>query len=53
MIAKEAFLAYPDHNKPFHVYCDASDIQLGAAILQDGKPVAFYSRKLTKTQRLL
>jgi hypothetical protein len=51
MIAKEAFLAYPDHNKPFHVYCDVSDIQLGAAILQDGKPVAFYSRKLTKTQR--
>ena len=39
-----------DYSKPFHIYCDARDVQLGAAIIQDGKPVAFYSCMLTKHQ---
>jgi hypothetical protein len=51
MIAQDAFLSYPGHNQPFHIYCDASELQLGAAIIQNGKAVAFYSRKLTETQR--
>ena len=51
VLAEQAFLKYPDHNKPFHIYCDASDIQLGAAIIQDNCPVAFYSRKLSGPQR--
>ena len=51
LLAQEAFLAYPDHNKPFHIYADASDLQMGAAIFQDGKPIAFYSCKLNPAQR--
>ena len=50
MVAKEVLLKYPDPNKPFIIETDASDKQIGAIILQDGSPVAFYSRKLTGPQ---
>ena len=50
MIARETLLTYPDFNKPFEIHTDASQVQLGACILQDGKPVAFYSRKLNPAQ---
>jgi len=50
LIAQETLLTYPDFNKPFEIHTDASDVQLGACISQDGKPVAFYSRKLNPAQ---
>lgn len=50
IIARETLLAYPDFNKPFEVHTDASHLQLGAVISQDGKPIAFYSRKLLDAQ---
>jgi len=49
-IAKEVVLAYPDFSKPFEIYTDASTLQLGAVITQDNRPIAFFSRKLSKTQ---
>jgi transposase InsO family protein len=51
IMSKETLLTFPDFNKEFHIYTDASDYQLGAVIMQDGKPLAFYSRKLSATQR--
>ena len=51
VISKEALLAFPGFNKEFHVYTDASDYQLGAVIMQDNKPLAFYSRKLNSAQK--
>jgi RNase H-like domain found in reverse transcriptase/Integrase zinc binding domain/Reverse transcriptase (RNA-dependent DNA polymerase) len=50
IIAREVMLAYPDFNKPFEIHTDASHYQLGSVISQDGKPIAFYSRKLNPAQ---
>ncbi len=33
LMAANALAAYPDHNKRFDVYTDASDFQLGACII--------------------
>jgi len=51
VISREALLAFPQFDKPFHIYTDASDYQLGAVITQEGKPLAFYSRKMNKAQQ--
>ena len=39
-------LTIPDTNKPFELICDASMIRLAAVLLQEGKVVAYESRKL-------
>ncbi len=44
-------LAYSDDTQPFEVYTDASLLQLGAVIVQNGWPVPFFSRKLSETQK--
>ena len=50
IIARETLLAYPNFSKPFEIHTDASHTQLGGVISQDGKPIAFYSRKLLPAQ---
>jgi hypothetical protein len=51
LMAADALAAYPDHNKRFDVYTDASDFQLGACIIQEGRPVAYILQKLMKSQK--
>ena len=46
----EVMLAYPDYNEPFEIFADASTRQLGAVITQKGRPLAFFSRKLSAAQ---
>ena len=50
VISKETLLTYPQFDKPFEIHTDASKVQLGACISQEGKPIAFYSRKLNPAQ---
>ena len=43
-------LSYYDVMKPVVIQCDASDSGLGAALLQNGLPVAYSSRSLTSAE---
>ncbi|XP_058041925.1 uncharacterized protein LOC131199783 [Ahaetulla prasina] len=56
LFAAEPILKHPDMDVPFVIQADASDVAVGAVLLQnnvDGKlqPCAFTSRKLTETER--
>ena len=50
LVKKAPVLAYFDNEKTVDIQCDASERGLGAAHLQNGKPVSFASRALTDTE---
>ena len=50
-LASPPVLAIPDFNKPFEVICDASDMDIGAILMQDNHPIAYESRKLSSAER--
>ena len=43
-------LRTPDEKKPYDVITDASDYGLGAVLLQEGRPIAYESRKLNSAE---
>ncbi|XP_060539018.1 uncharacterized protein LOC132709560 [Pantherophis guttatus] len=56
LFAKEPVLKHPDPEQPFVIQADASDVAVGAVLLQknnqgDLQPCAYTSRKLTDTER--
>ena len=50
-MAHATLLNYPDFNETFKNHTDASALQLGAVISQKGKPISFYSGKMTDSQQ--
>ena len=51
MIISAPVLAYYDVTKPVVIQCDASKSGLGAALLQEGRPVAFSSCVMSQTEQ--
>ena len=51
LVTSPAVLKYYDPEAKLVLQCDASVTGLGAALMQDGKPVAYASRALTTTKR--
>ena len=51
LITNHPVLRYYDVSKEVTLQCDASQSGLGAALLQEGQPVAFASRAFTATEK--
>ena len=51
-VSQNTLLSYPDFNTRFDIHIYARDYQLGAVIIQNGKPIVFYGQKLTGPQTM-
>ncbi|KAK1602098.1 hypothetical protein QYE76_017141 [Lolium multiflorum] len=45
-LTEAPLLVLPDFAKTFEIECDASGLGIGGVLMQNGKPVAYYSEKL-------
>ncbi len=51
ILVKATMLKLHDFDKDFEIHSDAFDFTIGGVLVQDGRPMAFESKKLNKTER--
>ena len=50
-LSKLVALTIPRNDRPFTLSTDASDYAVGGCLEQNGRPIAYFSRKLTKCEQ--
>jgi hypothetical protein len=48
LLVKAPVLKLPDFDKDFEIHSNASDFAIGGVLMQDGRPMAFESKKLNE-----
>jgi len=51
ILVKAPVLKLPDFDEDFEIHSDAFDFVIGGVLVQEGRPVAFESKKLSETER--
>jgi hypothetical protein len=51
ILVKMPMLKLPDFDKDFEIHSDASDFAIRGVLVQDGRPMAFESKKLSETEQ--
>ena len=50
-ITEQPIMVLPDFERTFQVRCDASGVAIGVVLIQDNRPIEYFSEKLNDTKK--